>query len=485
MSLHLGELFRRNAEVAPRALAATLGDARLTHAELNDAGNRVGRQLRSRGVGRGDRIVCWMETSLELLSLFVAATKLGAVFAPLNARLRADETLPFLEHARPKLIIADEERIDPLRALVGRLGLPVVGKREQSGRGESAAEIFCHGENENDAHVLFFTSGSTGRPKGVVISHRANYLRTYPGVSRDIPEHSVCMFPLFHMAAYTLALSAWQTGGAISFAASGRADEILSAAAAYRANRLYCIPAVWARILECDLARWDLSSLRELDTGTSATPIELLRQLRARFPAARLRVYYGSTEAGACTALSDGDVFAKPGSVGPPVAGVRARLGDDGELLIRSELLFDEYFDDPVATRAALDGGWYHTGDRAAIDEDGHISIIGRLGELIRSGGEAVAPAEVESVLREHPTIADVAVVGIPDPRWGEIVCAVAIARPGRSTTLPELQRFCELRLAGFKKPRRLEWVEALPRTAATGQVQRALLVQRILTQGR
>jgi len=475
MTVHLGELFRRNAEVVPGAVAAAMGGRRITHAELDDAANRVAARLRALGVGRGDRVVCWMKSGLDVLPIFAAATKLGAVFAPLSTSLGPDEALPFVRHARPVLVVAERpiEGADaPFEPPAALLAAP------------PARDVVCAGARDGDPHVLFFTSGSTGRPKGVIVSHRANHLRTYQGVFRDDAEHSVCMFPLFHMAAYTLALSAWQTGGSITFAGAGAA-ELLDAVVAARANRLYGIPAVWARILELldrEPGARDLSSLCAVDTGTSATPVELLRALKERFPWARARVYYGSTEAGACTALADADLLARPGSVGRPVAGVRVRVSAGGELEVKSPLLFDGYFDDADATAAAFDDGWYRTGDRAAIDGDGYVSIVGRLTDLIRTGGEAVAPAEVEAVLRAHPAIADVAVVGVPDPRWGEIVCAVAVADPGAPRPdLDELQGFCAARLAGFKKPRRLEWTAALPRTAATGQVQRALIVQQLL----
>ena len=147
---------------------------------------------------------------------------------------------------------------------------------------------------------------------------------------------------------------------------------------------------------------------------------------------------------------------------------------------MRSAYLFDGYFGDPAATSAALRDGWYHTGDLGELDADGCLYVVGRTKELIRSGGETIAPAEVEAWLATHPDVAEVAVIGLPDRTWGEVVCAVVVARPGAAPTLEALQRHCEGRLAGFKKPRRLECVESLPRTAATGQVQRALLVERI-----
>ena len=163
----------------------------------------------------------------------------------------------------------------------------------------------------------------------------------------------------------------------------------------------------------------------------------------------------------------------------PP--GVELRLTDEGEISVRSPFVMSEYFENPEATAEALRDGWFYTGDLGAFDDEGYLSIIGRKKEIIRTGGESVAPGEVEAVLREVPGIAEVAVVGLPDPGWGEVVCAAVVAEPGREIALEELQGHCEGRLAGFKKPRRLELVDGLPRTAATAQVQRTLLVERIL----
>jgi acyl-CoA synthetase (AMP-forming)/AMP-acid ligase II len=294
------------------------------------------------------------------------------------------------------------------------------------------------------------------------------------------------MFPLFHMAAFTLALTAWQTRGEIAFVESATAEEILDAVERRRANRLYCIPLVWKRILQTDTSRWDLSSLKQLDTGTSATPIELIRALKERFPGTVTRIYYGSTEVGSATNLPDADVLRKPGSVGPASPGVDVELTEEGEIRCRSGYLMDGYFDDEAATAGALRDGWFHTGDLGAFDGDGCLSIVGRKQELIRSGGESIAPSEVEAALADAPGVAEVAVVGVPDPDWGEVVCAVVVPvateKAGEKPDLEALRDHAEGRLAGFKQPRRLVLTDALPRTAATGQVQRTLLVEQILT---
>ena len=490
--LLIGDLIRRNARAVPGRPAASLAGRVLSHQELDAAANRVGWALRELGIGCGDRLVAWADTSLEQLALFAGAAKLGAVFAPIDARLGASEAAGVASIARPRLLVADAPRLEASQGVARELGVGAVELGRLDGETNARAllhpqrpadDVVAPGLRETDPHVMFFTSGSTGRSKGVVLSHRANYLRSFQGVFRDLPESSVCMFPLFHMAGFTLALSAWQTRGEIALAKDASAEAILEVVERRRANRLYCIPSIWQRILSAGPARWDTSSLRELDTGTSAVPIEMIRALKAAFPGSTTRVYYGSTECGSAAALPDADVLRKPGSVGPPSPGVDLRLSESGEILVRSAYLMDGYFDDPAATGAALRDGWFHTGDLGDLDDEGYLQVVGRIKEVIRTGGESVAPAEVEAVLAAHPCVAEVAVVGIPDPQWGEIVCAVVVPAPGTTPSLPDLQKHCEGQLAGFKKPRRLELAQALPRTPATGQVQRTLLVQRIAVQ--
>ncbi len=488
-ALLVGEIFRRNAEAVPERPAAALGGRMFTHRALDDAGNRVAWALRERGIGHGDRVVTWADTSLDVLPVFVALAKLGAVFAPLNARLGANEAADVGRLARGSLLVVDAERAGVASAVADACGIPAVASLPGGDVGlvlDPARLPACGAApdepalGEDDPHVIFFTSGSTGRPKGVVLSHRANWLRGFQGVFRDEPEISVCMFPLFHMAAFTLALAAWQTRGEIVFVETATSAALLDAIERHRANRFYGIPLVWSRILAEDTGRWDLSSLRELDTGTSATPIELIRALKERFPGTRTRIYYGSTEVGSATMLSDADVLSKPGSVGPASPYVDLRLSDEGEILVRSPYLMSGYFDDDEATAAALAEGWFHTGDLGALDADGCLSIVGRKKEIIRTGGESVSPAEVEGVLSDAPGVAEISIVGVPDSEWGEVVCAVVVPRDGEVPSLAALHAHGEGRLAGFKKPRRLVCVDALPRTAATGQVQRTLLVERI-----
>ena len=480
MGLLVGDIVRHAAQVAPQRLAATLGDEELTFAALDATSSRTAHALSDLGVTHGARVAWWGDTALAAMPIFAALAKLGAVFAPVSARLGVSEATAVLEYARPRLLIADD---GALANATSTIDVPSISTRDLATRADaaSAIDVDAPGLDERDPHVIFFTSGSTGRPKGVVLSHRVNYLRSFPSLAAAADGGTVCMFPLFHMAGWSLTLGAWQTRSAIHLVGTADAESLLHAAERRRATRLYAIPAVWSRMLDHGIARYDLAALREADTGTSATPPELVATIRAALPHTATRIFYGSTEAGAGTVLPHEDVLRKPGSVGLPQPGVSVRLSDAGEVCIRSELLMDGYFDDPDATAAALRDGWYHSGDVGVLDDEGYLSIVGRLRDVIRTGGETVAPAQVESVLAEHAAIAEVAVIGVADPQWGETVCAVVVADSGAPVpSLEELRAFCDGRLAPFKHPRRIEVVDALPRTAATGQVQRTLLVERI-----
>jgi len=469
VDLLIGDLLRNAARAVPDRVAATFNDEQLTFGQIDARSNQLARVLTDLGIRRGDRVVVRSGTDLLLVPLFGAAAKIGAVFAPLNPALSDDEAATVIDQAQPALVISQSSSS-------GTIPLEEISIRSSS----KSDDLVVADVAESDPHVIFFTSGSTGRSKGVVLSHRANVLRAHPGALLEPHGAAVCPYPLFHMGGWTIALQQWAARDAVVFSQPDAA-KICEAVEQHRAARLNCIPAVWRRILDHIASpagsKRDLSSLRFADTGTSATPVELLDAIQTALPAAWLRVFYGSTETGSVGSLEHPDIARKRGSVGPPAPFVEVRIADDGELWVRSPLLFDGYFNDSAATAAALVDGWFRTGDLADVDDDGYLSIVGRAGDVIRTGGEGVSPAEVELVLAEHPAVADVAVVGIPDVTWGEVVCAVVVPN-GDEPSLDGLRAHCTGRLASFKHPRRLAIVEEIPRTSPTNQVQRRLLVE-------
>ncbi len=477
-----------------------MGGRTLSFGEVNSGANLIGHRLRAGGVGVGDRVVWWGPTTLEAVPLFAALAKIGAVFVPINSTLGVSEALPLLSKARPELLITVDDAAESALPLAEEAGGLRIAYLEGEGAGldlrletlpttgDSQASPGRHDRGhpaltEAHPHVMFFTSGSTGEPKGAVLSHRASCLRTFPPNAPRGPGATICMFPLFHMASWTLALGCWQAREEVSLVLRADPEALLFAVSERRARRMYLIPAVWDRVLaelESHKGRWDLSSLAEADTGTSATPPELLSAIRRALPSAATRVMYGSTEAGAAASLAPEDLERKPGSVGQASFPVELRIAEGGEVCLRSELLMDGYFEDRAATEAVLRDGWYHTGDLGHLDDEGYLYIVGRARDVIRSGGESVSPLEVERVLGDLASVAEVAVVGVPDDRWGEVVCAVVVPEPGARLDLPSIRRACDGRLASFKHPRMLEVVESLPRTAATGQVQRSLILERL-----
>ena len=459
--LLLGDVVRNAARRTPGRVAASLDGRLMTYAEADEATDHLTAVLARRGVTRGARVVWWGETTLDAIPLYFALAHLGAVLVPINPRYSPDEAAAVVDRTEPALVVTDDQHAGDavLTDLLAERPPAVVDLPDV---------------DEDDAHVIFFTSGTTGQPKGVVLSQRTQRLRMQPG---PWPVGArVCMFPMFHMAGWSI-VGQWQSGDEIAYVPRADADDLLETVQSRRAHTLYAIPAVWRRILEADRGRYDLSSLRCADTGTSATTPELLRAIADAFPGTTTQINYGSTEASLVCSLWPQDVHRKPGSVGPPAASTQVRLDENGELWARNPCLFTGYFRDDEATAAAVVDGWYRTGELAEVDDEGYYYIVGRTKDLIRTGGETVAPVEVDQAIQSHPGVLDAAVAGVPDEDWGEVITAFVVLRDGHTLDLAALRQHCDGRIAAYKHPRRLVTVGAIPRTGPTGQVQRRRLV--------
>jgi fatty-acyl-CoA synthase len=345
--------------------------------------------------------------------------------------------------------------------------------------------------HEDDVHAVFLTSGSTGRPRGVALTHRVSWLRgtgtrVRSGRSSGLSGQGglgglVWMFPLFHWAGWFAIASGWLNREPVHLSPPDP-DLLLSRVEAYSAVEMYCIPAVWERILSLAPSAYDAGSLRSVASGTSAVSADLLGRLADRFPAAELSVQYGSTEAGGVCRASSPELEARPGSVGRVQPGYHARLSPQGALQVSGPMVMSGYYRLPEETSRVMDNGWYDTGDLVDVD-DGVVTIIGRSADTIRTGGEFVSPVEVELVLASYPGVSEVAAIGIPDPDWGEAICAVVVMKDQLPVpSLADLRRHAASRLAPFKHPRRVVGAESLPRTAATGQVLRRSLVRQVLS---
>lgn len=484
MDVRIHDVLARGARVHPSSVAATLGDDARTFGALDRGANRVAHRLAGEGVAPLDRVVWWGPPTLDAFEVGYGISKLGATLVPLNPHFTEPEAATALETLRPRLVVVHPDVEAIARASAGPLGLPVVSSAPGWLDGAADGSPPRVGTSE-DTCAIFLTSGSTGVPKGAKLSHRAAWLRA---LQRDTDGGAVgvggagLMFGQFHMAGWATVEAAWARDRPVHLVHRADPHELLAAVARWRITTLYCIPGVWQRILDDD-GDYDTSSLREVLTGTSLVTLDLVDALKARFPGTWTSIAYGSTEIGRGAVLLDRDLHERPGSVGLPPPMVAADIDAAGELLLRGPTMFSGYLDRPEATAEAIDAdGWFHTGDLATRDDGGFLTITGRRSESIRSGGEWVAPVEVESAILTHPAVAEVGVVGLPDPRWGEVVCAAIVVRPGATPpTVEELRAHVATTLIGPKQPRVVVEVTELPRTDATRQIRRARLRDAIL----
>jgi fatty-acyl-CoA synthase len=442
------------------------------------------------GVGRGD-VVGWLGcNSPALLGTLFACARIGAVFMPLNWRLAPPEHRALLAEAAPKLFVADapfavvcaaEEVVPPGMHCVAAGGARPPGWTGWDAFVASAAPPPADPSIDAEAPLLLcYTSGSTGRPKGVLLSHRA--LAANADASVDMhglsaADHVLTTLPLFHVGGLNIQTTpALRAGATVTLHPKFDAGATLAAIERDRITLTVLVPAQ----LEALLAHphWpgaDLSSLRAIATGSTLVPPGLVDAVQAR--GVPLIQVWGATETGpvvCCQRIRD--ARAKAGSAGRPAVGAELRIADldgrelparaSGEILVRAPQLMSGYLGDPVGSARALAGGWYHSGDSGHFDADGFLWVDGRLKDMIISGGENVSPAEVEAVLLESPEIAEAAVVGRPDPAWGEAVVAVVAPRPGARVDAARVLARYQGRLARFKHPREQIVVDALPRTA-------------------
>jgi fatty-acyl-CoA synthase len=476
--LILGRWIRDRARTTPGRVAIDFpsGDARAetTYAELDERSEHLAAGLLEAGLARGDRVATLTGTSPEHVVVFFACAKAGLVLLPLNWRLAPAELAYQLADAEPAVLLASGEH----HATASSLHERVAGLEDfvaQSSSLPSAAVA------DDDGLLLVYTSGTTGRPKGALLTH-ANCFWTNLSFDRvaGLADDDVVLsvLPQFHCGGWNVQpLLAWWKGARVVLEPSFDAARALELIAETGVTTMMGVPANYLFMAnEPGFASAELSSLRRAVVGGAPMPEALLETWHER--GVEIVQGYGLTEAAPnVLCLPPEDATRKRGFAGKPYPHVDVALRDpesgrlvegagEGELVVRGPNVFAGYWRDLDATAAAFADGWLLTGDVAARDEEGYYRIVGRLKEMVISGGENVYPAELENVLHEHPAVAEAAVVGIPDERWGEACLAFVVLATGQSAGEAELLAFCRERLAKYKVPREVRFVEVLPRNA-------------------
>ncbi len=473
--LTLGRWIRDRARTTPDRVAIEYLGAETTYAELDARSEVLAAGLREEGLVRGDRVATLTGTSPEHVVVFFACAKAGLVLLPLNWRLAAAELSYQLADAEPAVLLASPEHAATASTLHDR----VAGLEEllaPGGRRSSAPA-----PSDDDGLLLVYTSGTTGRPKGALLTH-ANCFWTNLSFDRvaGLADDDIVLsvLPQFHCGGWNVqALLAWWKGARVVLEPSFDAARTLELIGERGITTMMGVPANYLFMAnEPAFAGADLSSLRRAVVGGAPMPEALLETWHER--GVEIVQGYGLTEAAPnVLCLPPEDAARRRGFAGKPYPHVDVALRDpdsgrhvegvgEGELVVRGPNVFAGYWRDPKATAAAFADGWLLTGDIAARDEDGYYRIVGRLKDMVISGGENVYPAEIENVLHEHPAVVEAAVVGVPDERWGEACLAFVVLGEGQGADEEELLGFCREQLARYKVPREVRFVDMLPRNA-------------------
>ncbi|HAJ27776.1 MAG TPA: acyl-CoA synthetase [Syntrophus sp. (in: bacteria)] len=498
----IADMIRRSAYHYPDKAAIIYKDKTLTYAQLEVECNRVANALRDLGIQKYDRVAILAHNTIHHVLIWMACCKIGAIYLAINYLLRGKDISYCINHSESKAFIVEDALFDLVKDVLDDVptvktwiwsdqvaGQPPVSDRflnfdDWCGKYPSTEpDTLLHIE---DPCQMTYTSGTEALPKGVIISNQAlmaQYMGTIVDGQYDEDDININALPIYHCAQRDVFMNPVFWVGGTNVLMMPDIGQILKNIAIYKATMFFAPPTVWIGMLRNpEFSNQDLSSLKKAYYGASIMPLEILKEMMERLPGVKIYNYYGQTElAPYHTILKAKDALAKLGSAGLGGLNMESRLEDDagtpigkpdipGEICGKGPHALIMYFKEPEKTDEAMKGGWFHSGDIGVMDGDRYITVADRKKDMIKTGGENVPTREVEDAVYLDKRVQEVAVIGLPDPKWVEVVTAIVVLKPGETMTEQELIAHCRNELATFKCPKKVFFVEALPKTP-TGKI--------------
>ena len=495
----IGDALRRSVARAPQKEALIFGARRWTYGQLDAAANRVAAALLEAGLRPGDRVGAFGRNSDAYVLLWLACVRGGLVHVPINYALGEEEFEYIVSQSKAAALFFDPSLAALVDKVRPRLDLRVSGSffdgtgldvltaaLRQTEAPEPAVPV-----DDDDLAQFLYTSGTTAAPKGAMMTHRAllaEYMSCLVELDHKSDDVQLAALPLYHSAQmHVFLMPALLVGATIVLIQAPAADECLRLIGEQKITSFFAPPTVWISLLRHPaFDHSDLSSLAKAYYGASIMPVPVLQELRHRLPKVGVYNCYGQSEISPlATVLRPEEHEARPASAGRPVLNVETRVvdhamndmppGQQGEIVHRSPQLLVGYWDKSEQTDEAFAGGWFHSGDVGYFDEGGYLYIVDRIKDIINTGGVVVSSREVEEALFSHPAVSEVAVVALPDAKWIEAVAAVVVLKVGQQATAEELIEHARRHLAPFKLPKKVVFVESLPRNTAGKILKRQL----------
>jgi len=490
MQLNLGLILHESAANRPDHIAVRLNERTLSYEEVDRQARGIATALLERGIVPGQTVALLIPNVPEFTIVYFAILYAGLTVVPLNVLLSAPEITYHLQDSNAKLLIAHPFFAESAKAGAAAAGVPIVWS---SGEGDDSLDAMArqaplaelHPTLPTDTAVILYTSGTTGKPKGAELTHSNLFMNCSYVIPRLVPVDAdavmIAVLPLFHSFGQTAVQNAAiSAGGTITMLPRFTPEAALQIMERDRVTVFAGVPTMYFALLHHPFEReYDLSALRHCMSGGAPMPVEVMKAFEKKYPVEILEGY-GLSETSPVASFNMHDRPRRPGSIGYPVWGTEMRIVDDedrplpdgkpGEICIRGHNIMKGYLNRPDATKEALRGGWFHSGDIGIRSQEGYFTIVDRKKDMILRGGFNVYPREVEEVLYTHGAIAEAAVIGVPDEEKGEEVKAIVVLAPGAKLSAEELIAFCKERLAAYKYPRLVEFRDSLPK-GSTGKI--------------